>query len=150
MKRLLTKPYIYWVIGIFLVYTALNIMISQFYITIQYIPYYLNTINWGELILGAILSLSIGILISINMVYVYIRYRERKKYRAEGALTCAATIGGLATGVCSACVAGLVPLIFSLLGLSFSWASLPFKGMEIQLIVIAVLMLSLYLNWKLK
>ena len=84
------------------------------------------------------------------MVYTYIRYKERKKYKAEGALTCAATIGGLATGVCSACVAGIIPLIFSILGLSFSWASLPFKGMEIQLVVIVMLSISLYWNSKSK
>ena len=150
MKRVFKKPYIYWVIGIFLVYSALNIIISQFYITVQYIPYYLKTINWSELILGAIFSLVIGVLISINMVYTYIRYKERKKYKAEGALTCAATIGGLATGVCSACVAGLIPLIFSLLGVSSSWGALPFKGLEVQALVIAVLLISLYWNWKSK
>ena len=150
MKRLLKKPYAYCVIGIFLLYTASNIIISQFYITVQYIPYYLNTINWGELILGTIFSLSIGILISINMVYTYIKYKERKKYKAEGALTCAATIGGLATGVCSACDAGIIPLIFSLLGISFSWGALPFKGLEVQALVIVVLLISIYWNWKSK
>ena len=144
MKRIFQKPYLYWVIVIFFIYMAINIFVSQFYITLQYIPYYLKTIHWGELILGAIFSLTIGILVAINMVYTYIRYKERKKYKAEGALTCAATIGGLATGVCSACVAGIVPLIFSLLGLSFSWLSLPFRGMEIQVFVIAMLLLGLY------
>ena len=136
--------------GIFLVYTSLNVIISQFYTTIRYIPYYLNAVKWGELSLGAIFSLVIGILISVNTVYTYIRYLERKRYKARGALTCAAAIGGLATGVCSACVAGIIPLIFSILGLSFSWASLPFKGMEIQLAVIVLLLISLYLNRKSK
>ena len=150
MKRIFKKPYIYWVIGIFLVYMILNILVSQFYITVQYIPYYLKTINWSELILGAIFSLTIGILISINTVYTYIRYKERKKYKAEGALTCAATIGGFATGVCSACVTGLIPLIFSLLGISFSWGALPFKGLEVQALVIIVLLASLYWNLKSK
>ena len=150
MKRIFRKPYVFWTIGIFFIYMAINVSVSQFYITIQYIPYYLNTIHWGELVLGAILSITIGILISVNMVYTYIRYKERKKYGAEGALTCAATIGGLATGVCSACVAGIVPLIFSLMGLSFSWLSLPFKGMEVQVLVIVILVLSLYWNSKSK
>ena len=146
MKRLLKRPYIFWVMGIFLIYTILNIIISQFYVTIQYIPYYLQTLKWSELIVGGLLSLIIGVLISVNMVYTYIRYKERKKYKTEGALTCAATVGGLATGICSACVAGLVPLIFSLLGISFSWGALPFKGMEIQALVIVVLLIGLYWN----
>ena len=150
MKQVFKKPHVYWVIGIFFLYTALNIIISQFYITAQYIPYYLSTINWGELILGAVLSLSIGILISINMVYAYIRYKERQSVKKESALTCAAAIGGLATGVCSACVSGLVPLVFSLFGVSFSWGALPFKGLEVQALVIAVLLISLYWNWKSK
>lgn len=144
MKRALKKPYLYWTIGIFVAYMALNVIISQFYVTVQYIPYYLNTIKWTELLFGAFLSIIIGILVSVNSVFLYIKYKEKKSIKKDGALTCAAAVGGLATGVCSACIAGLVPFILGILGISFSWASLPLKGMEMQVFVIAILLFSLH------
>ena len=144
MKRLLKKPHIFWIIGIFLIYMAINILISQFYVTIQFIPHYLETIKWPVLILSAALSITIGILISISTVYLYIRYQERRSAKNQGALVCAAAIGGLATGICSVCVAGIVPLLFSFLGITFSFGALPFKGMEIQSLIIIILLASLY------
>ena len=144
MKELLRRPYVYWVAGIFLAYMVLNILLSQFYVTAQYIPYYFDTIKWGKLLTSALFSIAIGILIAINSVFSYIKYQERKAVIREGLITSAAAIGGLATGVCSACVAGLFPLIFSLFGLSFSFAALPLEGLEVQGLLIAVLGVSLY------
>jgi len=48
-------------------------------------------------------------------------------------------------GVCPLCVTGLFPIIFGLFGLSFSLASLPFKGLEVQVVAIVLLLSSLYL-----
>jgi len=144
IKQVFKKPYLYFFILIFLVYLTLNVIISQFYITIQYIPRYLATLNWTELILSILFSLTIGFLISLNSVLVYIKYKERKRVKKQTFLVSLGTIGGLATGVCSACVAGLFPLLFSIFGISFSFLSLPFKGMEIQLIVILILIANLY------
>ena len=145
MKELLRKPYVFWVIGIFLGYMTLNVLVSQFYQTALYIPYYLDTLKWGKLLVSGVFSITIGILIAINSVYAYIRYKERKAVMKEGVMTSAATIGGLATGICSACVAGLFPLMFGAFGVSFSFAALPFEGMEVQALIIGVLGFSLYL-----
>lgn len=145
IKQVFKKPYLYYFILIFIIYLTLNIIISQFYITILYIPKYLATLNWLELILSGIFSLIIGILISINAILVYIKYKERKKVKKQTLLASLGTIGGFSTGICSACVAGLFPLIFGLFGISFSFLSLPFKGMEIQLLVILLLIMNLYL-----
>lgn len=156
LTRVLTKPYIFWTLGIFAFYTTLNIIISQFYVTIRYIPYYLGTINWTELILSFVFSFSIAALIAINSVSAYIKYQERKNLgtadnaNATGnvskacAVTAAGTAGGLATGVCSACLTGLIPLAMSVIGISFSWAALPFKGLEVQAAVVVLLSLNLY------
>lgn len=144
MKRLLKKPYIYWVIGIFLVYITLNVILSQFYSTIAYLPYYLNKVKWVDLILSIFFSTTIGILIAMNMVFAYIRHKEKKTAK-ECAMTSVATIGGFSTGICSACMTGAIPLIFSLAGVTLSWGELPFKGMEIQVILIGILGGSIYL-----
>ncbi len=145
MKKVFRRPYAYWVVGIFFLYMATNVLISQFYVTVQYIPYYLDTIKWEELLLGALLSISIGSLVAINSVHAYLLHQEHRKMAKESAMTCAATVGGLATGICSACVAGLVPLIFSVFGISFSWAALPFKGLEVQAAILALLVFTMVL-----
>ncbi|MBI4159058.1 hypothetical protein HY500_02250 [Candidatus Woesearchaeota archaeon] len=144
IKQVFKKPYLYYFILIFLIYLILNVIFSQFYITIQYIPKYLETIKWQELITSALLSLAIGFLVSLNSLLVYIKYKERKNVKKQGILATLGIMGGFATGVCSACVAGLFPLIFGLFGISFSFLSLPLKGIEIQILVILILLINLY------
>lgn len=144
MKRVTQKPYVYWLAGIFAAYLALNVFISQFYITARYIPYYLQSIHWTELGLSVIFTLIVAGLVALNSVYGYIKYQERKHVKKTAAMTCVSTIAGLSTGVCPACVTGLFPLVLSFFGVSFTWGALPFKGLEIQALVVLILGASLY------
>jgi len=143
MKLLFKKPYIYFVILIFLVYLLLNILISGFYNTIPLILVYAATVNWFKLGISLFLTLVIGVLIASNSVLIYIKYKERKKCRKEITLSSAGAIGGLVAGVCPLCVTGLVPLILGIFGVGFSFASLPFQGIEVQVLVVIVLFVSL-------
>ncbi len=143
MRRVFKKPYLYFTIGIFLLYLLVNFLISGFYDTIPLIIAYANNVNWLKLGLSLILSLIIGILVAVNGVYVYIKHRERKECTGGGTIAGAGTLGGLLTGFCPLCITGLFPLIFGLFGVSFSLASLPFQGIEIQLAVIVLLAISL-------
>lgn len=143
-KEILKKPYCYWLIFIFVLYITLAVVMSQFYITIQYIPKYLATIKWSELILGVLFTLIIAFLVSVNSVLLYKKYKERINIKRSSIIASVGTVGGFATGVCTACVAGLFPFIFSLFGITFTWTFLPFNGLEIQLLVILSLSLSLY------
>lgn len=145
MRQLFRKPYIYWVVGVFLLYLTLNIIFSQFYLTIKYIPFYLEEIHWAELLLSFFLVLLIASLVAMNSVTAYLKYQERKNVKRGATLSCLATVGGMATGVCPACVTGLFPLILSTLGISFSWGILPFKGLEVQVLVAMILGISFYL-----
>ncbi len=138
------KPYLYWLLGIFIFYLALTIYISEFYITLQYLGIYADQIHWGKLLLGIIFTITIAALVAINSVYGYLRYKEKKKVQKSGTLACVGTIGGLATGVCSSCVTSVFPLILGAFGISFTWASLPFQGLEIQALIIVILGTSLY------
>ena len=45
MRRLLRRPYVFWVLGIFVAYMALNVTLSQFYITVRFMHYYAQTLN---------------------------------------------------------------------------------------------------------
>jgi len=142
MKKILQKPYIYFTIIIFLIYTILNFYISGFNSTFQLILKYASTVNWLEIIISITFSLIIGILIAFNSVLLYIKYKERRKCKNQTVLAGLGAIGGLATGFCPLCVTGLFPLILGLLGITFSFASLPFNGLEIQLLVIIILFIS--------
>lgn len=145
MAQIFKRPYIYWIIFIFLLYLGLNILFSGFYSTIRLIVAYAGTVDWLKLGISIILTLAIGILVSINVVLVYIKYKERKKCKEGVATASVGTVGGLIVGVCPLCVTGLFPLIFSALGLGLSFASLPFGGIEIQVIVVIILGLSLWM-----
>ena len=145
IKEVFKKPYIYFFILILIVYLTLNILISQFYITLRYIPKYIDTINWFELTLSILFTLVIAFLVSLTILLSYIKYKQRQKIKKGVAIAALGTTSGFAAGVCTACVAGVFPFIFSLFGISFSWLSLPFKGLEFQLLVIILLLTSLHL-----
>src|SRR3989338_4667810 len=142
MKKILQKPYIYFVIIIFLVYTILNFYISGFNNTFILILKYASTVNWLELIISIIFSLTIGILVALNSVLVYVKYKERQKCKNQTVLAGLGAIGGLATGFCPLCITGLFPLVLGLIGITFSFASLPFNGLEIQFCIIVLLIIS--------
>ena len=144
MKRIFKKPYIYCIILIFVIYLGLNILVSGFYNTIPLIIIYANNVNWFKLGISLILTLVIGFLVAVNCVLIYVKYKERKKCRGAGTAS-AGAIGGLIVGVCPLCVTGLFPIILGLLGISFSFAILPFQGIEIQVLVVLVLLISLWM-----
>ena len=144
MRRIFQKPYLYWLIGIFVFYIILNIFISGFNKTIPLIIIYASTVDWFKLGISLLLTLVIGFLVSLNAVYVYILYKERKACKEGKTFAVTGTVSGLIVGVCPLCVTGLIPLALGLLGISFSFASLPFQGIEIQALVAAILITSIY------
>mgnify|MGYP001603402680 CR=1 FL=1 len=146
MKLAFKKPYIYFIVLIFLIYIGLNALLADSFI--KSVLIYYKTVNWTKLGISLALTIAIGILVAINSVYFYIRYKEKtnlKKCKNAGVVGGIGTIGGLAAGICPLCVTGLLPLILSVLGISFSFASLPFEGIEIQFAVLFLLIVSLYM-----
>ncbi|MEK6926243.1 MAG: hypothetical protein AABW50_03110 [Nanoarchaeota archaeon] len=145
MNQILKKPHIYWILLIFIVYLALNFLFSGFYNTIKLILIYAGSVDWLKFGTSIILTLVIGFLVAVNTVTVFVKYKERQKC-GEGITTAGiGAIGGFAVGICPLCVTGLFPLIFSVLGVSFSFASLPLGGIEIQVLVIIILLASLWM-----
>lgn len=145
MNLVFRKPYIYATVSVFLLYMLLTIFLSGFYSTIPLIMAYAGAVNWIKLGLSLFLSFVIGSLVAINAVSVYIKYRERKKCAEAGAVATIGTMGGLVVGVCPLCITGIVPIVLGTLGVSFSFASLPFQGIEIQLMVVIMLLTSFWM-----
>ena len=136
------RPYLYFFLAILSIYLILNIAISGFYNTIPLIIVYASTVNWLKLGFSLLLTVIIGVLVSLNVVLIYDKYKERKKCDDIRTASVGA-IGGLIVGVCPLCVSGVFPIILSLIGVSFSFGSLPFQGIEIQAFVLLILLISL-------
>jgi hypothetical protein len=143
-KSILKKPYIFMLIFIFLIYLILNFFFSGFYNKIPALFLYKDTINWAMLLTSIILSVIIAGLVSINSIYAFLLYKERKKCMQVSTVAGIGAIGGIVTGFCPICVTGIFPLVLSLLGITFSFASLPLNGIEFQIILIIILSVSLY------
>ena len=143
MKEVFTKPRVYWFIGIFVLYLVLNVIFSGFYDTIPLVIAYASTVNWLKLGASLILTIVINFLIATTAVLYYLRYKERKNCKNAGSIAGAAGVGGLIVGVCPLCVSRIFPLLLGVLGISFSFVSLPFQGLEIQVLIIILLLISL-------
>ena len=151
MIRALQSPARYWALGVSVVYLALLVVVSQFYETIPLIPMYASQIRWGEFITSLVLIAITAALVGVVSVSLYTKVNEkvtesmsRSSVASPVIASCAATLGGLATGVCPACVTGIFPIVLGFFGVTFSWASLPFHGVEVQALVVIVLALTLF------
>ena len=157
MKKIIQKPYIYWMGGIAFSYIALNIFLSKFYLTLLYMPYFFDTMNWRDFLLSMSFTILIGILVAVNMVTAYLHYQETKKHLQKNQNnTCAAkdtratvfasfgAFVGLAIGVCSACTPSLLLFLFSIFGVTLTWSSLLINGFYVQILLVMLLVLNIY------
>jgi len=76
---------------------------------------------------------------------IFVRYKERKECKRSVTLAGVGTVSGLTAGICPLCVTGILPIILGGLGISFSFASLPFQGIEVQILTLFILIISLFL-----
>lgn len=142
MKAVFKRPYLYWFTGIFILYLVVNLLVSGFYDTIPLIIANTKTVSWFKLSISLILSFGIGFFVAVNSIYIYIISNQKKTCKAGATTTSIGVLGGLITGFCPVCITGLFPIIFGFLGISFSLASLPFQGIEIQFVVLLLLVFS--------
>ncbi len=144
MRRLFRFPALAWVLGIFLLYELLNILATGFHTTLYYAYLYRAQVNWLELGFSSFLALVIGVLVGLTSVSAYLQYKERQACREGTVLAGIGALGGLVTGFCPICTVSVIGLLFSTLGIGFSLGSLPFQGIEIQLLTIIILSVSLW------
>lgn len=133
------KPYLQIFIFIVLLYSILLYFFSDFDTTLRTALLYSDTVNWYKLGFSIFLSLVIAVLIGINSCYIYRNYRLKKDCSEESTIVGAGVLGGAALGICPLCVGGLFPIVLGFFGISFSFGSLPFQGIEVQILVILLL-----------
>ena len=137
--ELFRRPYVYSVLVIFILYLAIVFIIGNFPTTIPLALLYAPLQTRIELLLSLLFSITIAALVACNVVLAYLKYQERKRCHAASAVTGVGTLGGFAAGLCPVCISGLLPIIFGFFGVSFTFAVLPFKGLELQVLVIVLL-----------
>lgn len=154
LQTVFQRPYLFWIAGISFAYITLNLFLSKFYLTLWYVPYFLDTLNWRDFLLSVGFTVFIGVLVAVNMVLAYLHYQENRKLHASKSCishdrkaTAFASIGaffGLAIGVCSACTPLLFPFLFSIFGISLTWSTVPINGLHIQLLLSVLLLANIY------
>jgi hypothetical protein len=144
MKYLFRKPFVFLSASLFFGYLVLVYFLSDFGNTFRTVLLYTDTLNWPKFSMSILLTLIIASLVAINGTTAYRQYRLRKECREGSVLAGAGTLGGLALGVCPLCVGGILPIILGALGVSFSFGTLPLQGIEIQILVIVILLISLW------
>jgi len=149
MKLLTKSPYIYIFLVLFVAYFGFVSYITDFWTTLGVALLYADKFNWYALVFSFALSIIISAFVGINGSYLYYGIRLRKGCKKSSIAATTGAVAGMAVGVCPICVGGILPLLLGIFGVSFSFAVLPFNGIEVQLAVIALLIFS-YLNLKKK
>ena len=135
-------PYLFSFIFIFLVFTGINVVANQLYVTTPVLFSY----NLKIVIPYVFFAILVAGLIALNINLMILRYKERTVNK-EGGLTALGVFGGLMGGACPSCFVGVFPAVLGIFGFSISLSSLPLNGLEIQLVsalflVIAVMFLT--------
>ncbi|MEK6935004.1 MAG: hypothetical protein AABW46_03945 [Nanoarchaeota archaeon] len=123
----LNKPYIYYFVLIFIIYTVINILVNQVYVTAQT----LLTSNLKIVVPYLFFTFLVAILVALNINLTIKRFKDLKQLDMGSGLTFVGVFGGVLGGACPSCFVGLFPAFLGLFGITASLSSLPFFGIEI-------------------
>ena len=145
-RAILEKPYIFYFIGIFLIYIAINLIVNQLYVNLSV---FTSLVLWFRipLILFGFLLIPVLVALTINLSIIKFREMRQVKGKSSGGFTFLGMFGGVLGGACPGCFVGLFPAFLGLFGITASLSILPFYGLEIQaasigFLVVAVILLT--------
>src|SRR3989344_3335578 len=127
----------YLLLSTYLIYYFFNGFYSFFNYSIKYYPY-----------LNILFTLILSFLFGINLTLIIFRFKEIKKYNNESGTCIFTGIISLFSAGCPVCSLSILTLFLPGIFAGFSLAILPFKGLEIQLLGIIVLLISIYILTK--
>lgn len=127
----------YLLLSTYLIYYFFNGFYSFFNYQIRYYPY-----------LNILFTLILALLFGINLALIMFRFKEIKKYNNESGTGIFASILSLFSAGCPVCSFTILSFLIPGLSVTFSLAILPFKGLEIQLLGIIVLLISIFVLTK--
>ena len=135
LRAVFSRPFLFWFLGVTLAYLVVTVLVNEFDTTLKYAFRFSSQVEWVTLAFSMLFSVVIAILVGINSVSAFVLRRRRIAGETQ---TVACAIGGFFTGVCPGC-SSLLPSVLGWFGIGFSWALLPFKGLEVQVLIIIVL-----------
>jgi len=138
-EAVISKPYAYYFIVFFLGYISLNFFVNNLSNTYILLFYTLT----GKITLTLILIT--GLLVATSLNLVIIKFKEIRQFNKAEGFTAFGIFGGLMGGACPACFVGLFPAFLGLFGVTASLTDLPFKGVELQIGSIVLLVVSIVL-----
>jgi|TARA_Y100000310_G_scaffold325669_1_gene389465 hypothetical protein len=140
-KVIVTKPYVYYFIFIFLLYIFFNVIVNKVYVTKDILIY---NLSFG--IPYVFFNLLIASLVAVNINLMVLKFKELKRINnGEKGLTSFGVFMGVLGGACPGCFVGLFPAFLGLFGVTASLSVLPLYGIEIQIVSALLLIGSAYL-----
>ena len=145
IKRAITeKPYVFYFIGIFLVYIALNLGVNQVYVNLPILTSYATWFFVPFVILNFLL---VPFLVALTVNLSIIKFKEMRSVssKSSSGFGFVGVFGGILGGACPGCFVGLFPAVLGLFGITATLAILPLYGLEIQLASVGLLGFSIVL-----
>lgn len=128
---------LYLVLSTYLVYYFFNGFYLFFNYYLKYYPY-----------LNSLFTLILAFLFGINLALIIYRFKEIRKYNNESGTGIFTSIISLFSAGCPVCSLSILSLLIPGIGSVFSLAILPFKGLEIQIMGIILLLTSIFILTK--
>ena len=143
-KAITKKPYVFYFIGIFLLYIAINLIVNKLYVNLNV---FTSLVLWFRIPFLLFNFLIIPFLVALTINLSILRFKEA----GFGKHTSASGLGvfaGVLGGACPGCFVGLFPALLGLFGISASLSVLPLFGLEIQIFSAGFLIIAIHLLTK--
>ena len=140
IKALLKQKFYF---RIFLFTFIIYLILSAFLINYFFLGFYLFFQQATYAFFNILATLILGFLLGINLALTVYRFKEVKKYNNESGTGIFSGVISLFGAGCPVCSFTVLSLLIPGFGTAFSLAILPFKGLEIQLLGILILLLSI-------
>jgi len=127
----------YLILSGYLIYYFFNGFYLFFNYSIKYYP-------WLNILFTLILALLFG----INLALIIFRFKEVRKYNNESGTGIFTSVLSLFSAGCPVCSFTILSFLIPGISVTFSLAILPFKGLEIQLLGILLLIISIFILTK--
>ena len=135
-----SKAYLALFFVLLTVYFAFNLWINQFYETL---PVFL-TFRLSFVLPYAFLTILIGVVVALNFTLVAYKLKQIIGIKKETGMTMFGAFGGMLGGACPGCFVGLFPSLAGAFGVTATLSALPFKGYEIQVVTLLIVLIVLY------
>lgn len=133
------RPYSFYFLFFFFLYLFFNIYINKVYVTYRVL---IDNLYYGILLI--FLMLTVAFLVGLNINLIIIKFKEYRKFNYKsGSFTTLGVFFGMLGGACPGCIVGLFPAVAGIfLGSGISLNILPFKGLELQILSVILLVIS--------